>query len=122
MIDHVARDVAWDMSSAPRKMEVWGLVEGTFNFAKVAAWDAARTRDGQEILVQPRSLLHSVRCVCIAQFKYDADMPNTVQMFPVDEDVHTAGMDFSLENFCTTESMYCRNTTKFNFQNYARTH
>ena len=27
-IDHVARDIAWDMSSAPRKMEVWGLVEG----------------------------------------------------------------------------------------------
>jgi SUN domain-containing protein 1/2 len=97
-IDHVARDVAWDMSSAPRKMEVWGLVEGASNFAKVAAWDAARIKDGQEIPMQPRSLPHSVRYVRIAQFEYDADAdaPNAVQTFPVDEDVRAAGMDFGI--------------------------
>jgi SUN domain-containing protein 1/2 len=95
-IDHVARDVAWDMSSAPRKMEVWGLVEGASNFAKVAAWDAARTNAGQEIPMQPRSLPHSVRYVRIAQFEYDANAPNAVQTFPVEEDVRVSGMDFGI--------------------------
>ena len=95
-IDHVARDIAWDMRSAPRKMEVWGLVEGASNFEKVAALDAARTKDGQEIPVQPRSLPSSVRYVRIAQFEYDIDAPNAVQTFPVDEDVRATGMDFGI--------------------------
>ena len=95
-IDHVARDIAWDMSSAPRKMEVWGLVEGASNFAKVAAWDAARTKAGQEIPMQPRSLPNSVRYVRIAQFEYDVDAPSAVQTFPVEEDVRASGMDFGI--------------------------
>jgi SUN domain-containing protein 1/2 len=95
-IDHVARDIAWDMSSAPRKMEVWGLVEGSSNFEKVAELDAARTKAGQEIPMQPRSLPHSVRYVRIAQFEYDIDATNAVQTFPVDEDVRASGMDFGI--------------------------
>jgi len=95
-IDHVARDIAWDMSSAPREVEVWGLVEGASNFAKVAAWDAARTDAGEEIPTQPRSLPHSARYVRIAQFEYDADVPNAVQTFPVDEEVRKMEMDFGI--------------------------
>jgi Sad1/UNC-like protein len=95
-IDHVARDIAWDMSSAPRKMEVWGLVEGASNFDKAAALDAARTKAGQEIPMQPRSLPHSVRYVRISQFEYDANAPHAVQTFTVDEDVRASGMDFGI--------------------------
>jgi SUN domain-containing protein 1/2 len=95
-IDHVARDIAWDMSSAPRKMEVWGLIEGSSNFEKAAALDAARTNAGQEIPMQPRSLPHSTRYVRIAHFEYDVDAPNAVQTFPVDEDVRASGMDFGI--------------------------
>jgi SUN domain-containing protein 1/2 len=95
-IDHVARDIAWDMTSAPREMEVWGLVEGTSNLAKAAALDAARTEAGEEIPTQPRSLPHSARYVRIAQFEYDAEAPNAVQTFPVDEEVRKMGMDFGI--------------------------
>jgi len=95
-IDHVARDIAWDMSSAPRKVEVWGLVEGASNFDKAAALDATRTEAGQEIPMQPRSLPHSVRYMRIAQFEYDANAPNAVQTFTVDEDVRASGMDFGI--------------------------
>ena len=95
-IDHAARDVAWDMSSAPRKMEVWGLVEGASNFAKVAAWDAARTNAGEEIPTQPRSLPDAARYVRIAQFEYDVDAPSAVQTFAVDEDVRKTDMDFGI--------------------------
>jgi SUN domain-containing protein 1/2 len=95
-IDHVARDIAWDMSSAPRKMEVWGLVEGASNFAKVAAWDAARTNAGEEVPMQPRSLPQSARYVRIAQFEYDVDAPSAVQTFPVDDEVRNAALDFGI--------------------------
>ena len=95
-IDHVARDIAWDMSSAPREMEVWGLVEGAANFAKVALWDAARTDAGEEVPTQPRSLPHSARYVRIARFEYDVEAPNAVQTFPVEEEVREMGMDFGI--------------------------
>ena len=95
-IDHVARDIAWDMTSAPREMEVWGLVEGAANFAKVAAWDAARTDAGEEVPTQPPSLPHTARYVRIARLEYDLDAPNAVQTFPVDEEVRKMGMDFGI--------------------------
>ena len=97
-IDHVARDVAWDSSSAPRKMEVWGLVEGASNLAKVVTWDAARTEAGIDIPTQPRSLPSSARYVRIAQFEYDVEAPDAdaVQTFAVDEDVRKSGMDFGI--------------------------
>ncbi|KAH6913450.1 spindle pole body-associated protein sad1 [Coprinopsis sp. MPI-PUGE-AT-0042] len=39
-IDHVSKDVAFDMRSAPRQMEVWGLVEGQDNLDKVNAYES----------------------------------------------------------------------------------
>ena len=95
-IDHVARDVAWDLSSAPRKMELWGLVEGASNWAKVAAWDEARAKAGEEIPAQPGSLPSSARYVRIAEFEYDIEAPQEVQTFAVDEEVRERGMDFGI--------------------------
>jgi SUN domain-containing protein 1/2 len=46
-IDHVAKLIVFDMRSAPREMEVWGLVEGKDNIARVREWKedlAARKR------------------------------------------------------------------------------
>ncbi|OJA11589.1 hypothetical protein AZE42_01956, partial [Rhizopogon vesiculosus] len=42
-IDHVAKEVAFDLSTAPREMEVWGQVEGKDNLEKLAAWRAEQT-------------------------------------------------------------------------------
>ncbi|KAI9512091.1 hypothetical protein F5148DRAFT_974196 [Russula earlei] len=96
-IDHVEHDLAWDMSSAPRQMEVWGLVEGASNWAKVAALDEALTKAGKEFPTQPKSLPTSARYVRIAQFEYDADvLSQAVQTFPVDEEVLESGMDFGI--------------------------
>jgi SUN domain-containing protein 1/2 len=77
-------------------MEVWGVIEGTSNYAKLAAWDATRTNAGKEIPTQPRSLPHSARYVRITQFEYDADAPNTVRTFLVDGDVRKMEMDFDI--------------------------
>ncbi|KAH9037831.1 hypothetical protein EDB85DRAFT_1934759 [Lactarius pseudohatsudake] len=95
-VDHVARDVAWDMRSAPRKMEVWGFVEGAQNLDKVVAWEAARIEAGLEVPTQPMSLPHSSKYLRIAQFEYDVDASNAVQTFPVDEDIRGLGLDFGI--------------------------
>jgi SUN domain-containing protein 1/2 len=95
-IDHVAREVAWDMRSAPRSLEVWGLVEGAMNHAKVAAWEDSRNEAGLEVPTQPRSLPRSAKYVRVVQFEYDIHKPNAVQTFPVDEDVRALGLDFGI--------------------------
>jgi len=40
----VAKEVAFDLRSTPNQMEVWGLVEGQDNLAKVAGWLAVCQR------------------------------------------------------------------------------
>ena len=95
-IDHVARDVSWDMRSAPRDMEVWGFVEGAENLAKVAAWEVSRNLAGLEVPTQPRSLPSSAKYLRLAQFEYNIDAPNAVQTFPVDEDIRALGLDFGI--------------------------
>ena len=49
-IDHVAKSIAFDMRSAPRQMEVWGLVEGKDNVARVRAWkeDLAARKEAEQ--------------------------------------------------------------------------
>lgn len=95
-IDHVARDIAWDMRSAPREMEVWAFVEGAENLAKVAAWEVSRHEAGLEVPAQPRSLPYSSKYLRIAQFEYNIDAPNAVQTFPIDEDINSLGLDFGI--------------------------
>ena len=95
-IDHVASEVAWDMHSAPRKMEVWGLVEGAANHAKVATWEVARNEAGLEVPAQPRSLPSSAKYVRVAQFEYDIGKPDAVQTFLADADVSALELDFGI--------------------------
>jgi SUN domain-containing protein 1/2 len=49
-IDHVAKEVAFDMRTAPREMELWGLVEGRGNVEKVHEFyrEKARLRAEQQ--------------------------------------------------------------------------
>ncbi|KAH9972829.1 hypothetical protein BGW80DRAFT_1312790 [Lactifluus volemus] len=96
-IDHVASEIAWDLRSAPRKMEVWGLVEGAKNHAKVASWEDSRNEAGLEVPTQPRSLPHSAKYVRVAQFEYDIHkLDSAVQSFPADEDVRALELDFGI--------------------------
>ncbi|KAI0058169.1 hypothetical protein BV25DRAFT_1299148 [Artomyces pyxidatus] len=95
-IDHVASEVAWDMRSAPRKMEVWGLVEGRDNLRKVAEWEARKAEAGEEREAYPPTLPRTAKYVRIAQFEYDVDAPQSVQTFAVAQDVRELRVDFGL--------------------------
>ncbi|GLB40413.1 putative sad1 / UNC-like C-terminal [Lyophyllum shimeji] len=105
-IDHVAKEVAFDMRSAPREMEVWGMVEGKDNVAKVREWmrerrerrEQARER-GEEVEEEPEypnTLPRAPQYVRIANFTYDIHSPRNVQTFPVDKEVQALGADFGI--------------------------
>lgn len=92
-IDHVAKEVAFDMRSAPREMEVWGMVEGKDNIARVQAWQTQREAGD---VVYPPTLPRTPQYVRIANFTYDIHAPRNIQTFPVDAEIQALGVDFGI--------------------------
>ena len=99
-LEHISTDVALDgdVSSAPKDFEVWGIVEGADNVAKVgqyraeqlaakrAARDAALeagTPPDAELDLNPASLPPSANHVLLAVGAYDPALSSPVQTFPV---------------------------------------
>ncbi|KAJ7455374.1 hypothetical protein B0H11DRAFT_2244648 [Mycena galericulata] len=102
-IDHVAAEVAFNMmTSAPREMEVWAMVEGRDNLAKLKAWRAEkveRRQNGESLEdepVRPKTLPKSTEYIRIASFRYDIHAPNNIQTFPVDQEIKDLGIDFGI--------------------------
>ena len=125
-IDHVPRSVAFDMRSAPRQMEVWGLVEGKDNIARVRAWKedlATRKEAGQPTLGgedsattydkdgsdspdgdhdkstfddYPKTLPKDPEYIRLANFTYNIHSPDNVQTFPVIPEIRELGVDFGI--------------------------
>jgi SUN domain-containing protein 1/2 len=108
-IDHVAKEVAFDLSTAPRDMEVWGQVEGVENVENVAKWRAeqvarrqAAEEAGEPISeadvedVYPSTLTKDVPFVRLASFTYDIQAPSNVQTFPVRQEVKDLELDFGI--------------------------
>ncbi|KAJ7030420.1 hypothetical protein C8F04DRAFT_732712 [Mycena alexandri] len=102
-IDHVAREIALNMQmSAPREMEVWAVVEGRDNLAKLKTWraDRAKRREEGEVMedepVRPKTLNWSNEWIRIASFRYDIRTPRNIQTFPVDQEIRELGIDFGV--------------------------
>ncbi|KAF8529836.1 hypothetical protein JB92DRAFT_3139415 [Gautieria morchelliformis] len=110
-IDHAPRDIAYDVRSAPRQMEVWGLVQGKDNVAKVREYQqsvrarrAEAVRRAEELGVPPLpeddsyppSLPRSPHYIRLAQFSYDIHSPEHIQTFSVPLDIQEIGADFGV--------------------------
>ena len=114
-IDHVAKSIAFDMRSAPRQMEVWGLVEGKDNVARVRAWkeDIAAGKEAEQPsgeqssttydqdgsdgeLIYPKTLPKYPEYIRLASFTYDIHSPNNVQTFPILPEIRELGVDFGI--------------------------
>jgi len=102
-IDHVAVEAALNSrASAPQDMEVWGLIEGADNMAKLAAWrtDKTQRRENGEIIEdepeRPKSIPNSVEYIRIASFRYNVHSSNNIQTFPVDQEIKALGIDFGV--------------------------
>lgn len=110
-IDHVAKEVATDMRSAPRQMELWGLVEGGENLAKYKAWETQRATEREEARAAaellgeehveleddyPKTLPRSVPYMKIANFTYSIYAPHHIQTFAVPQEIQDLGIDFGV--------------------------
>lgn len=104
-IDHVSKDMGTNLRSAPRHMEVWGLVEGEENLAKYKAWTAQREESramaqerGEEVeeIEAPESLPRGTPFMRIAKFTYNVHANKEIQTFPVSQEVKDLDMDFGV--------------------------
>jgi len=108
-IDHVAKEVAFDLSTAPREMEVWGQVEGKDNLEKVTAWraeQAMRRRAAEEAgeaiseadaeEIYPDTLPGDVPFIRLASFTYDIHAYSNIQTFPVRQAIRDLNLDFGV--------------------------
>ncbi|KAI0749477.1 hypothetical protein C8Q80DRAFT_1269353 [Daedaleopsis nitida] len=107
-IDHVAKEVAIDMRSAPRQMELWAMIDGQDNYAKLSDWRERRAlaRETAEAAGQslppsvledvpyPRTLPKYPEYIRIANFTYNIHAPTHIQTFPVFDEVKALGIDF----------------------------
>ncbi|KAF8627047.1 hypothetical protein AX17_006387 [Amanita inopinata Kibby_2008] len=115
-IDHVPKEVAFDVRSAPKDMEVWGLVEGEDNIRKVKEWRERKASEReqrrqqqsegkgqgeeqeveQEEVEYPPTLPKFPGYIRLANFTYDIEGGSHVQTFPVSDEVREMGVDFAV--------------------------
>lgn len=113
-IDHVAKEVAFDLRGAPRDLEVWGQVEGKENLEKVMSWLAERAaqraerqqraeesgvpfeEDEPQEDAYPATLPKDKAFVRLASFTYDVHSPSSIQTFPIRPEVRQLGVDFGV--------------------------
>jgi len=108
-IEHAAREVAFDIQTAPKQMELWGLVEGKDNIAKVRQYhdmldqqraaEVARAKaEGRDPPPDeneyPPSIPRSPHYIRLARFTYDIHSPHVIQTFPVPQEIQDIGADF----------------------------
>ncbi|KAK2460315.1 hypothetical protein APHAL10511_007704 [Amanita phalloides] len=93
-VDHVPKEVAFDIGSAPRDMEVWGLVEGKENVRRVKEWRDARSASDSDSY--PPTLPRQPEYLRLANFTYDVDGASHIQNFPVEDDIKQMGLDFGV--------------------------
>lgn len=96
-IDHVAAAVAVNRrTSAPRDMELWAMVEGQDNVAKLEAWRAEMTQRREHESARPKMLPKFPEYIRIASFQYNISSANNIQTFPIDAEIGSLGIDFGV--------------------------
>ncbi|CDO76816.1 hypothetical protein BN946_scf185033.g13 [Trametes cinnabarina] len=92
-IDHIPRELAVDIGRAPRRMTLWGVVDGKPNHAHYKSIIAARGKTGGS---KAPSLTSGHIFLSLACFEYDINADLHVQTFPVSQDIIDSGMDFGV--------------------------
>ena len=90
-IDHLARDMTSDISSAPRRMVLWGVIDGEDNMDKVKSVLKAT---GDELSGPP--ITGGYTYIKLQSFSYDIDAPFHIQTFPMIESVVALGLDIGV--------------------------
>jgi len=109
-IDHPSRDIAYDISPAPKRIRVWGVVDGEDNLARLQAYReelSARKDVGtlspeeeDELnAAEPARLPHEFKLLQIATFNYDINAVSNIQTFEVPERIQRLGIDIGVVLF-----------------------
>lgn len=99
-IDNVPAQLAWDRSSTPRRMELWGQVDGADDLKIAEAWEVrhaaaagASLSSGQSVSEHHR-LFNTGNFVRLSSFEFDLSSPANVQVFPVNSHVQDLPIRF----------------------------
>jgi SUN domain-containing protein 1/2 len=110
-IDHAAKEVAFDVRSAPKKMEVWGLVDGAQNVKKVAEYHRRREQRYRDLVTAanregrtppppedpyPVTLPPDAHYLRLSQFTYDVNAHSHIQTFSVPQEIQDLGVDIGV--------------------------
>ena len=109
-VDHAARDIAYDISPAPKRVRVWGVVDGEGNLAKLHAYredlnvrkdtDSLSPEEEDELsAVEPARLPYEFKLLQIATFNYDVSAASNIQTFEVPERIQRLGIDIGVVIF-----------------------
>jgi SUN domain-containing protein 1/2 len=106
-IDHASKDVAIEVTQAPRDMKVWGMVEGNANIEKMNAYlaehqakvDAGEADELERFSGFGGSYDSHAHYLKLAAFAYDPNAPAHTQTFPVFDHIRTLGIDIGIVIF-----------------------
>lgn len=85
-VDHIVKAMAISPHSAPRSLELWGLVRSSIEGDRLLSMDAESVSEGRDILNTPQLLSGSYASATffrIAQFTYDIHAHRATQIFNV---------------------------------------
>jgi len=109
-IDHVAKEVTFDITPAPKRVHIWGVVDGADNLAKLVDYRKeleARKEAGtithdelDEIETPlPSGMPRSLEFLQLASVEYDSSALDNVQTFPVPDRIRQLGIDVGIVVF-----------------------
>ncbi|BEI88951.1 uncharacterized protein CcaverHIS019_0203130 [Cutaneotrichosporon cavernicola] len=93
-IDHIAKSVTTDISSAPKDIEVWVTVEGEENRVKARQYlEESPLRD------EPTSMPQTEENILLAKVVYDINSATPTQTFPVPKEFVDLGISTRITTF-----------------------
>lgn len=95
-IEHVHYKAAFDVRSAPKDMELWGLIEGDENSAKVKEWRRRRLVLGYSSDQGDPQIHGNMQFLRLSTFTFNAKADQNIQTFPLDEALGNLSIDFSI--------------------------
>ena len=90
-IDHIAGDMTSDISTAPRRMILWGVIDGEDNLEKAEA-----LVDGEDVKWVGPPITGGYKFIKLTSFSYDIHGAFHIQTFPVADTVISLGLDIGL--------------------------
>ncbi|OJT15388.1 SUN domain-containing protein 3 [Trametes pubescens] len=112
-VDHIPKELAADIGRAPRRMILWGLVDGLSNLQRFRSVPTDELKAIANGRTSP-TLSKNHAFVPLASFEYDINADFHVQTFPVHEYVAQLAMDFGvfvveiLDNWGSSDSCLYR--------------